>query len=93
MSTKFTCGADITHDGKGKPYVTDCMGLYDTVDQAVEVRKGLHKSFSYLIVEVEDRVVRGLKRSMGMRNGSPCSGYPVVRTVCYAFDHPSGERL
>lgn len=89
MNTKFTCGADVTHDGKGKAYVTDCMGLFETVEQAVAQRKALHQSFPYLIIEVEDRVVRGLKRSSGLRNGSPCSGYPIVRSVCHAFNHPT----
>ena len=87
---KFTCGADVSFKGDHS-YVVDCMGLFDTVEEAVKQNQTLHSSFGYMIYEIEPRVVSGLKRQYGMRSGSDCSGYPVIRQVGHAFNLPGWQ--
>lgn len=87
MNSKFTCGADLACDSRGEYYVCDGMGIFDTIDAAVIRNSELHASFGYAIYEISSREYRGLHRVNGIRSGSKCSGFKVIRNVCLAFEH------
>ena len=87
MNSKFTCGADFARDSKGEYYVCDVMGIFDTIDAAVICNSKLHASFGYAIYEISAREYHGLRRVHGIRSGSPCSGFKIIRKVCLAFNH------
>ena len=86
----FVCGAETTFKGDEK-YVIDGMGYFETIEEAVRERKGLHSSFSYAIYEVEPKEKQGLVRSVGFRSGTKCAGHKLIRKVCNAYDHPAWE--
>lgn len=87
--SQYVCGADIAFDKHHQKFAIDTMGRFDTVEDAVNARKELHPSFSYEIYETERTVTRGLRRSFGFRQESPCSGYKILKTVCIAYEHPA----
>lgn len=87
--SQYVCGADIAFDNHHQKFAIDTMGCFDTVEDAVIARKELHPAFSYEIYETERTVTRGLRRSFGFRQESPCSGYKILKTVCIAYEHPA----
>jgi len=88
MTNKFVCGADITFLGH-KKFAIDYMGMFDTVEEAVLENREIHPAFGYNIYEVKPNLTDGLTRSFGIRQGTGCSGYEVVRLVCQAYEHPA----
>lgn len=90
MATKFVCGADITFKD-GKKFAVDPMGVFDTVEAAVEENAKLHPSFGYNVYEVEETLTSNLMRSFGFRQGTKCSGRRVLSLACEAYNHPAWQ--
>lgn len=86
--SKFVAGADICFKN-GEKFATDHFGLFEDIDSAVRAQKKLHPSFGYSIYVVDDSITKNLKRSFGLRSGTPCSGYKVLSGPIFAFDHPA----
>jgi hypothetical protein len=91
MSVKYVCGADITFK-RNVRYAVDCMGVYDTVEEAVVRNAELHPAFGYAIYSVDPKVVSGLRFSYGIRTGKQCAGYRVIAKECEAYEHSAWKR-